>query len=555
MGGNLLTEFFLISALLFTQIAVMCVYSVIARKTDFCFVFRKSVGFFACSADMSFTKVAILADIHLPERTDTVKEPVYAWALAEAQRRGAQLLVGAGDMTSLGTVGAARRVIKGMRDTGLPYLNAPGNAEWRTRAQTTEVLAMLDGNCQLDNVVTLDNAHLELSEETKTFIRQLSETGQKNLLVVAHCPIFSMSPDDQVFLDDFVVSGVIGCFISGHKHRDTEDEHYPVIRGLDPDKAIGNPPALCMMTLTKDGQWQREDIICPLAAPVTWSAAERHSILDWLGFSCMGDAIGGLKAATEYHVPSVEIRFDRTLFTEGLDELVELVGNWREAGGRYLSVHAPSIGSDGRNDFTGVDDVVLASEAAVCLGCQAVTMHVPSKHAVSRVIGNYKERLLTAYSEGLAPLAAADITIGIENMHLTREERIDANRGYGYTPDECRYWIQLLRQRMGYENIGFHLDIGHARNNARFASRYNLSEWYVEMGQELTGCHLHQVGLLSDGRMGNHMPLDTLFGQFISLSSFLMAWRCGQLRKVPLYLEIRTEPGLRSLLALRQALA
>ena len=38
--------------------------------------------------NMNMKKVAVLADMHLPERTDTVKEPVFDWALAEAKRRG-----------------------------------------------------------------------------------------------------------------------------------------------------------------------------------------------------------------------------------------------------------------------------------------------------------------------------------------------------------------------------------------------------------------------------------------------------------------------------------
>ena len=71
---------------------------------------------------MNKNKVAVLADMHLPERTDTVKEPVFDWALAEAKRRGVDLIVGAGDMTAMGTTGAATRLLEKLRATGIPFL-------------------------------------------------------------------------------------------------------------------------------------------------------------------------------------------------------------------------------------------------------------------------------------------------------------------------------------------------------------------------------------------------------------------------------------------------
>ena len=503
---------------------------------------------------MSIKKVAVLADMHLPERTDTVKEPVFDWALAEAKRRGVDMIVGAGDMTAMGTVGAACRLVRKLTATGLPFLNAPGNAELRTAANRTAVLEMMNANQRLENVVILDNSRLCLSEDSKAFLQSLEAADERGLLAVTHCPIFTMSIDEQLWLDHFIENGVISCLVSGHKHRDTYDDHYPVVRGLDPDKAIGGPP--CLVILTWNGTvWEREDVPCQFATPLEWPQEEREEFLEHLGISCMADTIGGLKSAVEYRIPCVEIRYEPTQTLE-LDDVKGLLKDWRALGGRCLSLHAPSIVPDETGDgIVGVEQLRSASEMAVALGCDAVTVHVPSNYPVGKVVGRFRERLLDAYVEGLGPLKTVGVTVSVENMHMVRGEKIDANRGYGYTPEECRSWLEWLRQRMDYDKIGFHLDIGHARNNSWYASRFNVSEWYVEMGRMLTGCHLHQVAAWKSDKTENHCPLRELFGQYISLSSFFMAWKLGQLRHVPMFLEIRVEPSLESWICLNKYLS
>ena len=132
--------------------------------------------------------IAILADLHLPERTDTVKETVFDWALQEAMRQGAELLAGAGDMTSLGTTGAARRLVDKMAATGLPFLNAPGNAEWRCRHQTADVLALLTVTGRKIPTVTVLGvqpydleAGVELSDEMKALVPEVVEEALAEL--------------------------------------------------------------------------------------------------------------------------------------------------------------------------------------------------------------------------------------------------------------------------------------------------------------------------------------------------------------------------------------
>jgi len=48
---------------------------------------------------------------------------------------------------------------------------------------------------------------------------------------------------------------------------------------------------------------------------------------------------------------------------------------------------------------------------------------------------------------------------------------------------------------------------------------------------------------VTGGALANHQPIESVFGPLISFSSFLWAWRNGQLRHAPMYLEIRNSAG------------
>ena len=63
---------------------------------------------------------------------------------------------------------------------------------------------MMDANLQIDNIVILDNSRQVLTDESKALLEDLEKRGARNLLAVAHCPIFTMSVDEQVWLDHFI---------------------------------------------------------------------------------------------------------------------------------------------------------------------------------------------------------------------------------------------------------------------------------------------------------------------------------------------------------------
>ena len=495
------------------------------------------------------TRIAIFADIHLPDRPDTVKDAVYEWALLEAAGRQVDYLVGAGDLTSIGTAAAARRLRQKAGD--LPLLLTPGNAELRSAPETAACLDILQTSQVQDSVVLLDSSAVSLSPASRALFAGLPPHRRR--LAVTHCPHHYLPAEDQQLLAERLADQAIGTLVSGHIHRDENNGPYQVVRGLDPDKAIGGPPAFVIMD-NASGAWRREDVACGFADPSTWPAEERAEWLSLLGISGMKDTLTALAAAAEHGVPGFEIRASEALPLPAAG-LAAAVDAWRRRGGRHLSVHLPAIGLDD----SGATGVPAAMPAAVVLACRhranAVTIHPPGAPlATLRSDDRLYAALLDAYEQALRPLAEAGIAIGVENMHLRRGEPADERRFFGYTPMECREWITALRKRLGNQAVGFHLDIGHARNNHHLASRYNISEWYAELGPWLTGCHLHQFAQV-DGKNQNHCPLKELFGRSISLSSFFIAWQRRQLAHVPMYLEIRTAPAIESYLALRGILS
>ncbi|MDD4539746.1 MAG: metallophosphoesterase, partial [Lentisphaeria bacterium] len=320
------------------------------------------------------TTIALLADIHLPDREDTVKDVVWDWALAEAQRQGAELLVGLGDLTSIGTTKAAQRIRRKLEATRLPFVLSPGNAEFRTRAQTAAVLNALSTPRQHGAVLTLDSAKGSFSADSRADLAALPESGRRNLLVATHCPPSELPADERAMLGELMAVGVIGCLAVGHKHWDASADACQQIRGLDPDKAQGGPPALVIMRQGPQG-WQRQDISCPLADPLNWPEAERREWLANLGISAMCQTLAGLADACAEGVAAVELRYDATRgIADG--ELLPALAAWRGAGGRCLSMHCPSLAWDG-SAVTGVSELRACVEYCRRLGVDRVTVHVP----------------------------------------------------------------------------------------------------------------------------------------------------------------------------------
>ena len=126
-------------------------------------------------------KIALLADLHLPDSERTVKEEVLDWALSAAVRLGADRIVGAGDLTATGTVRAAGRLRRRLESTGIPFLLTPGNAELRTPVERARVRDILRTPVEDDGLLLLDTSRGRLSEEARACC---STPGSKSALKI-----------------------------------------------------------------------------------------------------------------------------------------------------------------------------------------------------------------------------------------------------------------------------------------------------------------------------------------------------------------------------------
>ena len=481
-------------------------------------------------------KIAVIADIHLPGRTDTVKEEIFLWSLKEAAAQKADLIVGAGDLTSLGEVAAARRIMDLLNNCGLPFILAHGNAELRSKDETAELLQIMQTASEYDTVIAVDSSRGKLSEKSSAELRKWAECSWKNLLLVSHCPPGDWSEEDRAVLDGMIERGAVSQVVYGHKHIDISDGVYECVRGLDPDKASGGAPALVFFIRNADGSWAREDVVCPLAHAAEFPEADRLAIWNSFGMSGMKASVEGLAFAVERKLPVFEIRFSGAEDFPSA-ELLDAVNVWRRNGGRYLSLHMPDLKFDGET-FTGMEALETASRAAVKLGCNGVTLHVPRCFADQLDTWEKISRAAAVAADAIKLLFENNISVGVENLHTNEAERAEKRFKFGCTGAECMAFINALRALHPDKKIGLHLDIGHARNNMPFSSRETLSDWYASYGSEIVAMHIHQVSR-GEGGYKNHTGYENFYGMLISLSSLAMARKSGQIGNVPMILELR----------------
>lgn len=489
-------------------------------------------------------RVAVFADLHWTEETSRLKGEILRWAVDEAVRRGASAIVCAGDMVGSGRRAEARAVAAILNESPLLVSFTPGNAELRTPEESADVKAILAGAPPPDGVALLDSSAGPGNEA----LRAALSTGW---LVVTHVPpqVCRESEFPSEFRESKAAPSATAV-VAGHTHRDADLDGISTVRGLDPDKAQGGPPAFAIFERGADSTWHRaEDCAFPGVAPSEWADGFRRAFLKDLGLSAMSDPFGTIDFAIAGAVACLELR-DRTWKPEDAAALQARVADWRASGGRILSLHLPEL-SFREGEAYNVEALREAGRTALSLGCDRVTLHVPKIPAA-----DYETSLdlvHNAYAEALSPLAGSGIAIGVENMHTTAADRADfSRRRFGYTPEECARQIELLRSIPGLR-VGFHLDIGHARNNAPFSTRYPVGAWYEAIGAEVNGMHIHQVEQAPDGAFLNHRALAGFFEPLISLSSLVMARQRGILPRAPMFLEVRNGLGPESWLALANA--
>ena len=470
-------------------------------------------------------KIAILADLHLTDNFNTVKRNVLEWALAKIVEQNCNYICCIGDLTAQGSVEQADKVLSYLYATNIDFCSTPGNAELRIYsdgriAKKFDILPAKE--------IPLILVDTSFDQPTKEDLEKISALkDNSNYLLATHNPIVKWNPEALEVVNNAIVRKAITGVIAGHSHHDAEG----ILRGLDPDKASGGAPMFSIFEQDVEGSWNRKDIVMEGIEPKDWDRDFKETFIRNLGVSTMWEEIEAFNFAISNNIKNVELRM-------GLDypeELPQVIAQWRQNGGEILSLHLPEL-----RVVDEEENLRKYAQLAVKLGCNRVTLHVPKVTAAA--FESQKEVLLDNFSKNLQVLLDNNIVIGIENLHTTATCNTFETRNFGCTIAECYDWIMLLRGRFNTNLIGFHLDVGHARNNAPIAGKENLSDWYLKMGHLINGWHIHQV-VNKDGKFSNHQPMTSFSQKLICLNGLIMALQKGQLNNAPMFLEARTWPG------------
>ncbi len=465
-------------------------------------------------------KICIMEDLHLPYHREALQYEALGFYLSDMQEKGADLLVVPGDFTADGNKETAEIFFEALKALPFPTVVMTGNADFRTpetngyfRSATAKaksvfgditVLALRDGE---GSIPAEDLALLSLADE-KT-------------LIFLHHPIESLSAESRTCLSAFRAAKPAVPIFVGHAHIEKQEGNTYYLNAADPDKAIGMPPCIYYY-----------DTETKALSKTHFSCEMPKDFASYLGISAFA-AMEDLAYATEAGLYGVEFR--PSVINEDKDALLSGIRAFRSAGGKCVSFHFPSLAE---RDGTLANEAELLAFSALVkdAGGDRITLHAPS---VSLLAIEKDPALLSR----IADLAAKAIdalpegcTVGIENMHMTVKDSMQ-DRAFGYVPEECRCFIEMLRARTKHP-VGFHFDTGHARNNIPLSQTYTQSVWMAELGKEIVGCHIHQV-LLENGKMENHMPITEPYGALISYATFFRMWESGHLFKAPVFLEIR----------------
>ncbi|MEM6821057.1 MAG: metallophosphoesterase [Verrucomicrobiota bacterium] len=509
-------------------------------------------------SDNAFS-MAVLSDLHLSEFSNTSQEAVLRWAVDTLNQCNFDVIVFNGDMTQRGCANQVHHFNSIVAGLDIPLIRVPGNTDRRTEIGESDRSLLFSenrsfvlGSC---GVFLFDSSHgrIEMGDRER-YLELTRNANLTSIALVNHYPFDLLDKNSQEWLCVVSQDSRVSLAVVGHNHEDSVDFFGSLevhrIRGLDPDTARGGDPSVACFFLDK-GKWTREALEFEEGRVSLWETDEKQELERALGFSCMNQTLDGISWAIENNVEAVEIRGPSAL-QENFDELNELVKAWRsQVEGAYLSVHLPDLFWDSKIGVKNCDLWNDSIELALELEAQAMTIH-PPRVSVADLCdhGEIKNEFLEFKISTLRPAINSSMILGIENLHTNASEEYDSSRGFGYTPQEIRMWIDLLRNTSCYQKWGFHFDVGHAFNNRPLSNEFSLNAWCSLLGREATGLHIHQIAF-EGGKFRNHYPLYGWRKGLISYTGILWSWRNGFLNHVPMFVEIRDSEPWKSLKALR----
>ena len=471
---------------------------------------------------------AVIADLHLPHVPDSVQHDALQFAIRSIKKSHAEALICLGDVTAFGETDAARCFQREISTLEIPVLCTMGNADIRSE-KADEIAGILNVKKELTvsgvRFIAIDTSAEEVTKEEEAL---LSSSGEHDIVVMHH-PDWIMKKSGKQIIENFRINGKYKAMLYGHIHEYKQADNIYSVQALDPDKAIGTAPCVTYFTLDEDKITVDFDYF-PFEIP--------GDLEDYLGVQCYFPE-KDIPYMIQNQIQNIEIRPSSAY--DNREQLKSLIADWRSNGGKYLSLHMPDFGYD-ENGITGEDKWKDAIACALDIGANGITAHVPMA-SVSCVRSGALNILARFFADMISQLPEK-CSIGIENMHMTKGEKDNCERRYGYLPSECLEFVDAVNKEFGSQRVGVHLDVGHARNNIPYSGPYPIGAWYSLVGKHTVAYHIHQVEhalpvLIDDKAMENHLPIKSVYGPLISYCGFFHSWNTGRINKGPVFLEIR----------------
>lgn len=467
--------------------------------------------------------ICFLCDLHLPATANALQYKVLDWSVLKLKELQPDCIVFAGDATADGNAATYEYFLGRMQSLRLPFLYIPGNSDLRSE-QDREKLINQASPCKTSfgsiNIFAINDCSGSICENQLSLLKEAKE----NDLVFMHHPINSLKEESKESMKLWRNHHPGAMLFYGHRHIFEQNGNDVCLQAMDPDKAIGECPCITYYN-TETRELRRIYYDCPV--PFDLHAQ--------LGVSCF-DEEREIEFAIEKGLVNLELR--PNVLKKDEKTIVELIHKWRKAGGKNLSIHLTEVCYDGVNAYSDERYDKLVALAQL-LKADRFTQHVPN---VPLAVFEQDETAMPKICDFIATKLNKiehPIVVGVENMHMTAKDVSPYERRFGYKPEEVLFFMNELKQKCRHK-VGVNLDVGHARNNAPFSQKYQLSVWYAMLGKYAVGYHIHQVSPI-DGKYKNHTAITDVYGRLISYASFFKCWELGEIAKAPVIFEMRTE--------------
>lgn len=466
-------------------------------------------------------KIWFLCDLHLSSDENTLQYSAYDFILAQIKKRCADAVAFVGDFTSDGNGEVYTRAVKKLKSLGIPALYIPGNSDLRdeasrekNHAEASPIHTEISGV----GIYAINDSDGNISEEALCSL-DLAKRGD---IVFMHHPVFGLEEPSKTKFKRWREEHPDVFLFFGHIHKAYRSENDFSLPALDPDKSIGQEPTALIFDTESN---ETDEVYFPCPMPL--------DLDKYFGLTAYRED-EHVRLAAEKGLPCLELRPGAVRLRDA--ELTELIGLWRKNGGKHLSLHLPEISyRDGEViTETSLDKLIRLADL---LKADRLTQHAPK---VPVRLTKEDPECLSKIAKVLASKLdeiKRDVTVGIENMHMTKGESPLDTRRYGYIPEECLEFMNILSVYTRHK-VGINFDIGHARNNEPFSQIYQIGGWLSAVGKYCVGYHIHQVSLDEKYVRHNHTAITDVYGHLISYASFFRSWSDGRIAKAPIIFEM-----------------